>query len=161
MTQTKMTDEMRRALTGRMNELTERIALLEQDVEEAMDNLALARQLARERDQIADALAGAVLIEGTPFDTQAIEIGDAVTVRSQHGIVERFLLVDGRFASRLQDDWVSVSSPIGEALLGRGVGDEVEVTTPSGTSIYRIVSFERSGGGSSDRAEVNSGPPAA
>ena len=160
MTETKMTEEMRRALSARMEELNARIRSLEEDVEEAIDNLALARQLGRERDQIADALAGAVLIENTPFDTHAIEIGDVVAVRSQHGIVERFVLVDGRFASRLRDDWVSVSSPMGHALLGRGVGDEIEVATPNGTSRYVIVSFERSGG-AAERAETSHGTPAA
>jgi len=36
---------------------------------------------------------------------------------------------------------ISVSSPIGRALMGKQVGDEVTVTTPSGTKNYEINSL--------------------
>ena len=34
---------------------------------------------------------------------------------------------------------ISTSSPIGRALLGKKVGDEVRVTTPSGVKDYEVV----------------------
>jgi transcription elongation factor GreA len=34
---------------------------------------------------------------------------------------------------------ISTSSPIGRALLGKKVGDEVQVTTPSGVKDYEVV----------------------
>src|SRR5690606_30378827 len=37
-------------------------------------------------------------------------------------------------------DRISISSPMGEALLGRQAGDEVEVTAPGGATRYRILS---------------------
>lgn len=37
---------------------------------------------------------------------------------------------------------ISYSSPLGRALIGRRVGDEVEVTTPSGDRYYTIESVE-------------------
>ncbi|MSU75293.1 MAG: transcription elongation factor GreA [Candidatus Magasanikbacteria bacterium] len=36
--------------------------------------------------------------------------------------------------------FISNESPLGEAFLGHGEGDEVEVTVPSGKLVYRIVS---------------------
>jgi transcription elongation factor GreA len=36
---------------------------------------------------------------------------------------------------------ISVSSPIGKALVGRTVGDEVEVQTPRGTRFYEVLGF--------------------
>ncbi len=36
---------------------------------------------------------------------------------------------------------ISVSSPIGRALMGRAVGDEVEVETPGGTRNYEVLGF--------------------
>jgi transcription elongation factor GreA len=49
---------------------------------------------------------------------------------------------------------ISLSSPIGRALLNRGVGDEVEVQTPRGTKRYEIVGLvtlhERGGNDGSD-----------
>jgi transcription elongation factor GreA len=41
----------------------------------------------------------------------------------------------------LDDDQVSLASPVGQALLGRKVGDRVSVETPAGTRRYRIVSM--------------------
>jgi len=41
----------------------------------------------------------------------------------------------------LDDDQVSLASPIGQALLGRRTGDRVAVETPVGTLRYRIVSL--------------------
>ena len=40
----------------------------------------------------------------------------------------------------LDEDQVSLASPVGQALLGRRVGDRVSVKTPAGTLRYRLVS---------------------
>ena len=40
----------------------------------------------------------------------------------------------------LDEDQVSLASPVGQALLGRKVGDRVSVETPAGKLRYRIVS---------------------
>ena len=40
----------------------------------------------------------------------------------------------------LDEDQVSLASPVGQALLGRKVGDRVSVETPAGTLRYRIAS---------------------
>lgn len=37
---------------------------------------------------------------------------------------------------------ISYSSPIGRALIGRGVGDEIEVKTPRGEAYYEIIKVE-------------------
>jgi len=38
---------------------------------------------------------------------------------------------------------ISTTSPVGKALLGKGVGDEVEIQVPAGVLRYRIVKIER------------------
>jgi len=37
---------------------------------------------------------------------------------------------------------ISISSPIGKALVGKSVGDEVEVATPNGIRFYEILSID-------------------
>ena len=112
--------------------------------EDSLDETALHLHLSRERDRIADALANATLIDDDPYDTEAIEIGDMVTVRSiEGGEAEEFILVDQTVGSRARPDWMSAISPLGAALLGRGKGDEVVVQTPGGTGSYQILDFER------------------
>ena len=164
MTTTKMTREMRRSLIARMTQIEKRIEHLQQerDGDDAFTNMPLELQLKRELAEIADSLADAVLVETTPFDTHAIEIGDSVTIRSEEGAVETYVLVDDHVGTRVQDDWVSISSPLGGALLGRSVEDVVLVQTPEGAIAYTILGFERSGSGEPDLSFVGeSGSPAA
>jgi transcription elongation factor GreA len=40
------------------------------------------------------------------------------------------------------DGSLSISSPVGKAILGHGLNEKVEVTTPSGISRYKIVKIE-------------------
>jgi transcription elongation factor GreA len=46
----------------------------------------------------------------------------------------------GSFEADPANDLISVASPLGEALVGRTVGDEVEVKAPGGVTRYRIQS---------------------
>lgn len=143
--QTKMTSVIRTSLLGRLADLNGRIDALEieQAGEGGVDVTALLLQLRHERDQISDALDAATVIDDAPFDTEAVEIGDSVTLRGRDGAVERYVLIDGRLGVRARPDWVSVASPLGAALLGRSKGEEVRVQTPGGEASYVVLSFER------------------
>ena len=48
----------------------------------------------------------------------------------------------GAFEADPTNDLISVASPLGEALVGRSPGDEVEVKAPGGMTRYRIVSVD-------------------
>jgi transcription elongation GreA/GreB family factor len=50
-----------------------------------------------------------------------------------------YTLVTGEVID-LDDDQVSLASPVGQALLGRKIGDRISVETPAGTRRYRLVS---------------------
>ncbi len=53
-----------------------------------------------------------------------------------------YLLVSSREASPTAGR-LSVESPVGQALVGRRPGDEIEVQAPSGTVRFRVDSVER------------------
>ena len=145
MATTRMTSAMRRSLDRRRAELDRRIETMNEQREgdDSLEATALLEQLRRERSDVAEALRDAMLIDDAPFDTAAIEIGDTVTIRDQEGSMDRYVLVDSNIRTRAQSDWVSVSSPLGAALLGRSKGDEVHVESPSGTMSYVIDDFQR------------------
>ncbi len=46
----------------------------------------------------------------------------------------------GNLEADLKKGRISISSPIGKALIGKHTGDEVEVAAPSGKRIYEIIS---------------------
>ena len=54
-----------------------------------------------------------------------------------------FKIVGSSEASSLQGK-ISNESPVGKALLGRSVGDEVEVETQAGTIVYKVLEIQRS-----------------
>ena len=68
----------------------------------------------------------------TAHDKQAgiVDIGSSVTVEDSNGRKQRYKLVGSAEASPLEGK-ISNESPVGRALLGHKVGDEVEVETPS------------------------------
>lgn len=144
-TSARMTAPMRRLLQMHLTDLERRIQSLDEQQagEDNVEATALLMELERERIDISDALRDATLIDDEPFDTEAIEVGDTVTVRDPRDETERYVLVDGKVKSRARSDWVSVSSPLGTALLGRSKGDEVSVDSPAGPMNYLILDFER------------------
>ncbi|HEV2756561.1 MAG TPA: GreA/GreB family elongation factor [Actinomycetota bacterium] len=145
---TRMTNFMKRSLEARASELNARIKSLEDQWEgdSPAETTAMLAELSRERDGIVEALRDARLIDDDPFDTEAIEVGDVVTIRAADGEPERYVLVDGNAGSRARSDWVSVASPLGAALLGRNSGDVVRVESPSGAAEYQVLAFERASG---------------
>jgi hypothetical protein len=87
---TKMTGPMRRSLEARLVDLEERVLALERqrEADDSLDTTALHRELSRERNQLTDALAGAMVIDDDPFDMDAIELGDTVTVREDESGIQ-------------------------------------------------------------------------
>ena len=146
MTATRMTSSMHRSLERRLEDLDARIATLDaqREDEEDVELAALLQQLTQERIQVVDAMRDATLIDDEPFDFDAIEIGDLVTVRGDDGETERYVLVDDGVGTRARSDWISAGSPLGRAVLGRSKGDTVQVDSPQGPLVYEIVAFERS-----------------
>jgi transcription elongation factor GreA len=84
-------------------------------------------------------LRGAEVVEA-PAAGSAIGLGSTVTVESD-GDEVTYMLVSSSEASP-KDGRISVASPVGRALLGRGAGDEVVVKTPQGEARYRVISID-------------------
>jgi transcription elongation factor GreA len=68
-----------------------------------------------------------------------VRLGTKVTVQTQEGEVELYTIV-GSAEANPSDGKISNESPIGKALLGRHVGEEVEVHAPAGVFRLKILS---------------------
>ena len=82
-------------------------------------------------------------VADTPDDPDVVELGEVVTIALEDGSFERYLLVDPSESIVLGGTRVSADSPLGQVLLGRRVGDEVEVDAPAGNYRCRIAAAER------------------
>jgi transcription elongation GreA/GreB family factor len=77
-----------------------------------------------------------------PEDPGIVELGDEVAVKFANDYTQRFLVVDP-IEAPLDDLNISVESPLGQALVGRRVGDQVEVDAPDGRYRCRILTTGR------------------
>lgn len=81
-----------------------------------------------------------VINSATTLDKVAL--GTKVLLRNQDGKIEQFTIVGSAEANPIEGK-ISNESPVGQALLGRSVGEEVEVPTPAG--ILKLLIMEISG----------------
>jgi transcription elongation factor GreA len=85
-----------------------------------------------------DTLGKAQVIDKNAATGKEVRHGSALKLQDiASGEVLEWTLVDPREADSLAQK-ISTSSPVGEAVLGRKLGDEVEVSAPKGTVRYKI-----------------------
>jgi transcription elongation factor GreA len=90
---------------------------------------------------IEDQLSRAVVIDPTTLSGKKVVFGATVTLIDEEKKKVRYQLV-GQVEADARDGRISFNSPLGRALIGREVGDEVEVSTPSGDRYYEIAKVE-------------------
>ncbi|HVM38162.1 MAG TPA: transcription elongation factor GreA [Sphingomicrobium sp.] len=90
---------------------------------------------------IEDRLSRALVIDPTSLSGDKVVFGATVTLRDEDEKTVRYQLV-GQTEADARVGRISYSSPLGKALIGRQVGDEVEVSTPSGDRYYVIEGIE-------------------
>lgn len=129
--------------------------LIENKRPQAIDRLQKARSMGdfSENSEYTAAKDGLAFVEGriqeieeifkqavvvkNPSDKTHVEIGNIVTVELQ-GKTEQFQIV-GEFEADPMNKKLSNTSPIGQALMDKKVGDLVEVTIPAGKVQYKII----------------------
>ena len=79
----------------------------------------------------------ATVIE-SPALPGVVELGNKVLIQNQDGKIDQFTIVGSAEANPVEGK-ISNESPVGQALLDRKVGDEVEVPTPAGMLKLTII----------------------
>jgi transcription elongation factor GreA len=90
---------------------------------------------------LEDQLSRAMVIDPTTLSGDKVVFGATVTLLDEDDKKVRYQLV-GQSEADAKDGKISYNSPLGRALIGRQVGDEVEVSTPSGDRYYEIEKVE-------------------
>ena len=86
---------------------------------------------------LENVIQNAVLIEEA-HDHQRVALGATVTVLNHKGEREHYTIV-GSAEADPKSGRISNESPVGTALLGKGVGDEVQVNAPAGVLRWTIL----------------------
>lgn len=70
-----------------------------------------------------------------------IKFGATVTLLHEENNKEVKYQIVGEYEADLNSGLISISSPLAKALLGKGVGDQIEVYTPKGAKYYNVISI--------------------
>jgi transcription elongation factor GreA len=113
--------------------------------ENAEYHAAKERQVILERKigELEDKLSRAKMIDMDAVDSDRAFLLSFVRVRDKRtGEEIRYQLVSPDEAD-FDEDRISVHSPVGKGLLGKGKGEEVRIKVPAGELIYEILDIER------------------
>ena len=86
-------------------------------------------------------LRNAVLIASEANSSGLVQLGATVTIKDIDGEESRYTIVGSAEAKPAQGR-ISNESPVGRSLLGRRVGEEVQVRTPGGIVAYTVMAVE-------------------
>jgi transcription elongation factor GreA len=140
----KLEAELEYLKTTKRKELAERLnfAIKQGDLSENADYIAAKEEQGFLEGRIRQ-------IEGMLRNVEIIEeqtggearIGSHLTVQEVGGDDEEFTIVGAAEANPLRGR-ISNESPLGRALLGKHVGDEVEIEAPAGRIRFKIVKID-------------------
>jgi transcription elongation factor GreA len=88
--------------------------------------------------ELRDKLARSVVVDLSMIDTSKIAFGATIQLQDQDdGSIEEWFLV-GEGEEDPLDNKILTSSPMGQALLGHAVGDEITVQAPMGDLRFKV-----------------------
>lgn len=89
--------------------------------------------------ELEDKLGRADVIDPTKLSGDTVKFGATVELVDEDTDEEVTYKLVGDLEADVKSGKVSISSPIARALIGKSVGDSVEVTTPKGPRSYEIL----------------------
>lgn len=92
--------------------------------------------------EIETKLADARIIEITGRTTETVVFGATVSVIEQESQAKKHYTLVGQDEADMKFNKISVQSPVGRALIGKRVGDFVEVKTPVKVVEYEVVEIK-------------------
>ena len=92
--------------------------------------------------ELEDVVSRAEVINASQITGETITFGTSVMVADEDTDEESEYAIVGPYEADLSKGLISTSSPIAKALIGKRVGDSVEVTTPRGLKSYEVLSIK-------------------
>ena len=92
--------------------------------------------------ELEDKVSRAQIIDVSKLDGDMVKFGATVTVADEETDEESTYQIVGELEADIASGLLSVTSPMARAVIGKSVGDSVEVSTPRGVKDYEIVKVE-------------------
>jgi len=94
-------------------------------------------------EELKQVLMHASVIDESDVLTDIVGVGSIVKVRDMENQDEWEFSIVGSIEANPAEDKISNESPVGESLMGRKVGETVEVEIPAGLARYEIMSIRK------------------
>ncbi|PLX81961.1 MAG: transcription elongation factor GreA [Desulfuromonas sp.] len=92
--------------------------------------------------ELNDKIARALVINPAELDTDKVVFGAKVTLFDTDSGVEVTYQIVGEDEADIKDAKISITSPVGKALIGHRIDDEVNIRVPSGLKVYEIIDIK-------------------
>lgn len=89
--------------------------------------------------ELEDKVARAEVIDTSKLSGSVVKFGATVTLADEETDEEQTFVIVGEDEADVKGGKLSVASPLARALIGKGKGDSVEVSTPRGNKSYEVV----------------------
>ena len=92
--------------------------------------------------EIEEKIMNSEIVDGRQGDGDTVAFGCCIVLKNLDTDEDVIYTLVGPYESDIQKGRISMSSPLGRALIGKGVGDEVAFKAPGGNRTYEIVRIE-------------------
>jgi len=89
--------------------------------------------------KLEDTIANARIIDESKIDTDKVQILNKVKIKNLKTNAELVYTLVAESEANLKEGKLSIATPIAKALIGKKVGDVVEVQVPSGMMSFKIL----------------------
>ncbi len=91
--------------------------------------------------QLKDKVANARIIDDSKLNTHTVQILNRVKIRNTKNNMTMEYTIVTESEANLKEGKIASSTPIAQGLLGKQIGDIVEIKVPSGTMTFEIVNI--------------------
>ena len=92
--------------------------------------------------ELEDKIARAEVIDVTTLDGDTVKFGATVTLVDEDTDAETAYQLVGEMEADVKNGRLAITAPLARALIGKEVGDSVEVMTPAGSKAYEILKVQ-------------------
>ena len=89
--------------------------------------------------ELEDQISRAEVIDVSKLSGDTVKFGATVTLADEDSGEEQIYQLVGAVESDIKNGLLSITAPLARALIGKSVGDSVEVATPRGAKQYEII----------------------
>ncbi len=93
--------------------------------------------------KLKEVIANSRIIDESKIDTSKVQILNKVKIKNKNNNATMEYTIVSESEASLKEGKISVDTPIAKGLLGKKVGDVVNINVPSGEMLFEIISIAR------------------